>query len=82
MSTARFQLFHRIADPESAKVRQLLAGSGLSDQTQFRNVDVSDQARAELEKLAGSVSVPTLLEGGRAIVGRVKIEDYLRSLKI
>jgi glutathione S-transferase len=83
MSENRFQLFHRIADAGCARVRAVLAETGLGAATQYRNVDTGETARADLVKLLGRDEVPVLLPlapGSRPIVGAAAVEAHLRSL--
>jgi hypothetical protein len=58
----RYQLFHRIADKDSAAVRSVLVNSKLSQEfgVQFRNVETGPEALAALKEHTGKDEVPVL----------------------
>lgn len=60
---ATLELFHALADPESAAARRLVRDLGLQEQVTFRNVGF-DSHRAALAA-AGGARTPALLEGER-----------------
>ena len=79
MPTSTLQLFHRISDGESARVRRLIVEMNLGN-IQFRNVDVSDESNREITKALGQVNVPAIrTEDGKWIVGFDAIETFFRS---
>ncbi len=75
MAPAYFELFHRIGDEDSARVRSVIAVSGLTDEVRFRNVAYSEVV-ADLEARGGAV-VPSLWHGGARYEGVEKIIEAL-----
>lgn len=73
------QLFHRIADPECARVRKWLVARGLSSEITFRNVESGEQAKADWRDL-GEPPVPALLDDDQIFKGRREIIDHLLGL--
>jgi glutathione S-transferase len=77
MST--LELYHRIADSESARVRRMISELGI--EVNFRNVDISESAQLEMKNQTGSIRVPALRTAeGRWLFGPAEIEGHLRSL--
>jgi hypothetical protein len=72
---ATLELFHRIAEPESAAARILVRGLGLLDAVEFRNVafDVHRDALA----LRGGARTPALWDGVRLHEGLEAIRAAL-----
>lgn len=62
-----FQLFHRIADPSSAKVRRFVSDHDLLDVVQFRNVQYDEVVR-DLTAHGGEAT-PALWDGTRLVTG-------------
>jgi predicted Zn-dependent protease with MMP-like domain len=73
-------LFHVIADPACAEVRKQIVAWKLKDEIDFRNIDTSPAARAELEKSLGRIEVPALQTEGAWVVGGRDVLDYLSTL--
>jgi hypothetical protein len=55
------QLFHRIADPPSAKVRRFVVDYALEDRVRFRNLAFAE-VEADLHQLGGHAA-PALWDG-------------------
>jgi len=73
------ELFHTIADTDSAAARRLVVELGLKEQVSFRNV-AYDEARADLEARGGSAT-PALWDGHTLVVGAPAIARRLALLK-
>ena len=71
-----FELFHDIAQAESARVRRLVVDRGLKDRVSFRNVSF-DEALADL-KARGGTTTPALWDGEALVVGEEAIAVRLR----
>lgn len=72
------ELFHRIADPASARVRRFVADQGLVDEVRFRNLHYPE---AEADFIArGGKSSPALWDGGRLVQGAEDVIAALRKL--
>ena len=65
---APFELFHRIADTGSAKVRRFVSERELVEVLRFRNVDF-DEHLEELKARGGDGTVPAVWDGERLHVG-------------
>jgi hypothetical protein len=74
------ELFHRIAEPDSAAARQLAVALGLADVIAFRNV-AFDAHREALAALGGGAT-PALWDGARLHAGlgaaRAALEEIAR----
>jgi hypothetical protein len=74
------ELFHRIAEPDSAAARQLSIALGLADVIAFRNV-AFDAHREALAALGGGAT-PALWDGARLHAGlgavRAALEEMAR----
>lgn len=68
------QLFHRIADPESARVRSRIVALGLKDRIDFQNADTD--GKDALARLGGATT-PALWDGRTLTVGEAAIEKVL-----
>jgi hypothetical protein len=66
-SPAPFELFHRIADRSSAKVRRFIVDHALEPLVRFRNVEY-DEPQRDLT-VRGGTEVPALWDGARLVVG-------------
>lgn len=64
-------LYHRVADPASARVRRLIVERGLKPRVDFQNVDTE---AAEAFAAHGGRTVPALWDGERLHEG----EDQVR----
>ncbi len=62
------ELFHRIVDPGSARVRKLVVDRELTSDVRFRNVEF-DEPRAKLVSLSGDGTTPALWDGETLFVG-------------
>jgi hypothetical protein len=78
MAEPTHELFHEIADPESARLRRRVVMWGLKDRVAFRNVSYPE-ARADLVGRGGA-GVPSLWDGRRLHVGAEAIEAELARL--
>lgn len=70
-------LYHRLADPDCARVRRRITELGLAAQVNFRNVDVSEKALAALKDLVGADQVPCLENEGKVYMGASAILQFL-----
>ncbi len=78
MSDARHELFHRLADVASAEVRKLIVDAGIRDEVDFRNIDVSETALAELRLLSGGDTPPALkLKDGTLLRGVEEVRGWI-----
>ena len=72
-----FELFHRLADPASARVRLFVSESGLEGEVRFRNLTYPEVQR-DFESRGGR-SAPALwdgvvlIEGAEAAIARLQI---------
>ena len=70
-------LYHRIADKECAAVRKFLVERMLTDQIDFKNIDINEKGRADLEsKNGGAIDVPALWTGTELLKGLAAIERH------
>jgi hypothetical protein len=74
---AALELFHRLAEPQSAAARTLVRELGLLDAVQFRNV-AFDAHRDALASHGGSAT-PALWDGERLHEGIAAIRVALRA---
>lgn len=80
-----FELYHRIGDGASARVRKFFVDSGLSESVRFRNVGTSEEALGALREVSGGETVPTavVLETGerrQVLIGEEAIRDFVREI--
>jgi hypothetical protein len=73
---AMLELFHRIAEPDSAQVRKLVLDVGLDGQVQFRNVAFPEAAAAFHSH--GGTQTPALWDGKRLYQGQRDVTARLR----
>jgi hypothetical protein len=71
-------LFHRIAEPASARVRLRIVELGLKPRIDFQNAETD--GREELARLGGSVT-PALWDGRSLIVGEDLIAQELAAIR-
>jgi hypothetical protein len=74
----RAELFHRIAEPDSAAARRRAGELGLTEAVAFRNVDFESH-RAALAARGGE-RTPALWDGARLHVGRKAVLAALEGL--
>jgi len=74
----RFQLFHRLVDPGSARVRQFVVEHELTAEVKFRNVSF-DEPLAELKARGADDRVPALWDGEQLFVGAEAVIARLRA---
>ena len=73
------ELFHRIAEKDSAQVRKLVLDGGLDAQVQFRNVAFPEAAAAFQGH--GGTQTPALWDGERLYQGPRDVTARLRRLR-
>jgi hypothetical protein len=78
VSDARYTLFHRIAEPESARVRLRVVELGLKGLIAFRNAETD--GTDELRRLGGSAT-PALWDGSALTVGETAIGNRLAAIR-
>jgi hypothetical protein len=78
MTVAEYTLFHRVAEPESARIRQRVVDLGLKTRIDFQNADTD--GRDELARLGGSVT-PALWDGRTLTVGESEVARKLVTLR-
>lgn len=76
--TPTLELFHRVADGASARVRSRVVELGLEARIGFRNVHF-DSHRARLTELGGA-DAPAMWDGARLHVGEAACLELLESL--
>ena len=72
------ELFHRLAEPESAAARNLVRSLGLLDAVEFRNVAFDSHAAALAAR--GGGRTPALWDGARLHVGLPAVRAALAAL--
>ena len=72
-----YTLFHRIAEPASARIRTRVVELGLKPRIDFQNAETD--GRNELERLGGSVT-PALWDGQTLTIGEPAVALKLRTL--
>jgi len=72
------ELFHRLAEPDSATARKLAVALGLADRIKFRNV-AFDSHRAALAALGGGAT-PALWDGTRLHAGLAAVRAALEAI--
>ena len=77
MSEPRFVLYHRVADPASAAIRQKIVASGLKPIIDFQNVetDAADEFASR-----GGREVPALWDGERLHEGSYRVRLALGAI--
>ena len=76
--TSRADLFHRIAEVDSAEARRRIAKLGIAEEVEFRNVDFESH-RAALAARGGE-QTPALWDGMQLHVGRESVLAALERL--
>ena len=78
MSDARYTLYHRVSEPESARIRQRVVELGLKPQIDFQNADTD--GRDELTRRGGSIT-PALWDGHALTVGELDVARKLLTIQ-
>ena len=73
-----YTLFHRIGEPESARIRSRVVELGLKPRIDFQNAETD--GKAELERLGGSAT-PALWDGHALTVGETAVARKLLSIQ-
>ena len=73
-----YTLFHRVAEPESARIRSRVVELGLKTQIDLQNADT--EGKDELARLGGSVT-PALWDGHVLTVGELAVARKLITLE-
>jgi hypothetical protein len=73
-----YTLFHRVAEPESARIRSRVVELGLKTRIDFQNADTD--GKDELARLGGSVT-PALWDGRTLTVGESAVSRMLITLR-
>jgi hypothetical protein len=73
------ELFHRLAEPDSAAARKLVVELGLKERVDFRNVEF-DSHRDALAAHGGGVT-PALWDGARLHVGLEAVRAALAAVR-
>lgn len=76
-STAGLVLYHRLADPESARARARIVTLGLKPRVDFQNVDTEG---ADAFAALGGARVPALWDGERLHAGAAAIDLALGAI--
>jgi hypothetical protein len=75
-----FVLFHRVADPASAKIRREIVARGLKPRIDFQNVD--SEEGADLFAARHGTTIPAIWDGERLRTGADAIEEWLAGLTV
>jgi hypothetical protein len=75
-----FELFHRLGDAASARVRKQVVALALEARASFRNVHFESHARALAE--LGTSEVPAIWDGQKLHVGETECSAFLRHLAL
>ena len=78
MSDSEYTLFHRIAEPASARIRARVVDLGLKPRIDFQNAETD--GKDELARLGGDAT-PALWDGRTLTVGESDIARILLTLK-
>ena len=77
MTEPEYTLFHRVAEPESARIRQRVVDLGLKTRIDFQNAETD--GKDELARIGGSIT-PALWDGRALIVGESAVARKLITL--
>jgi len=78
VSEPEYTLFHRIAEPASARIRLRIVELGLTPRIDFQNAETD--GRDELARLGGSVT-PALWDGRSLTVGEDRVAQKLTAMR-
>jgi len=78
VSGSDYTLFHRIAEPASARIRSRVVELGLKGSIDFQNAETD--GKAELERLGGSAT-PALWDGHSFTIGEDRITRTLTAMR-
>ncbi len=78
MSDREYTLFHRVAEPASARIRSRVVDLGLKPRIDFQNADTD--GKDELTRLGGSTT-PALWDGRTLTVGESEVARMLLKLR-
>lgn len=78
MTEPELTLFHRVAEPASARIRSRVVELGLKQRVDFQNADTD--GKDELARLGGSMT-PALWDGHALTVGESEIARKLATLE-
>ena len=78
MSEPDHTLFHRIAEPASARIRLRIVELGLKPRIDFQNAETD--GRDELARLGGEVT-PALWDGRALTVGEDRVAQKLTAMR-
>ena len=71
------ELFHLMACPYSAKVRDFIEKHGLQSRIRYREIHEDERAREELTRMNGDAQVPCLVVDGEPILESDSIIQWL-----
>jgi hypothetical protein len=78
MTEPAYTLFHRMAEPASARIRSRVVQLGLKPRVDFQNADT--EGKDDLARLGGSIT-PALWDGHTLTVGEPAIARKLATLR-
>jgi hypothetical protein len=78
LAAGHFELFHRIDDPASARIRKLVLTLGLGDRADFRNI-AFDSHRVAFEQHGGS-AWPAIWDGRELHTGEAASARFLNDI--
>ncbi len=78
MTATAYTLFHRIGEPESARIRSRVVELGLKPRIDFQNAETD--GKAELARIGGSLT-PALWDGQALTVGESAVARKLLTIQ-
>ena len=76
MTVPEYTLFHRVAEPESARIRSRVVELGLKERIDFQNAETDAKDDARL----GSAATPALWDGRTLTIGEDAVATRLATL--